>query len=61
MSARLTGIRDFLLLFFFIDLGAKLNFSTLGGELLPAAILALFLALLNNSKVGQSAPFFATF
>ena len=38
MSARLTGIRDFLLLFFFIGLGAKLDFSTLGGELWPAAI-----------------------
>jgi Kef-type K+ transport system membrane component KefB len=32
MNARLTGIRDFLLLFFFIDLGAKLDFSTLGAE-----------------------------
>jgi Kef-type K+ transport system membrane component KefB len=27
MNARLTGIRDFLLLFFFIDLGAKLELS----------------------------------
>ena len=47
MSARLTGIRDFLLLFFFIDLGAKLDFSTLGGELWPAAILALFVLIGN--------------
>jgi len=30
MNARLTGIRDFLLLFFFIDLGARLELSTLG-------------------------------
>ena len=47
MSARLTGIRDFLLLFFFIDLVAKLDFSTLGGELWPAAILALFVLIGN--------------
>ncbi|HSW51891.1 MAG TPA: cation:proton antiporter, partial [Sulfuricaulis sp.] len=33
INARLTGIRDFLLLFFFIDLGSKLDFSTLGGEI----------------------------
>lgn len=37
MNARLTGLRDFMLLFFFIDLGAKLDFSTLGGEIVPAA------------------------
>jgi len=37
MNARLTGIRDFMLLFFFIDLGGRLDFSTLGNELLPAS------------------------
>jgi Kef-type K+ transport system membrane component KefB len=47
ISARLTGIRDFLLLFFFIDLGAKLDFSTLGAELGPAALLSLFVLLGN--------------
>ncbi len=47
MSARLTGIRDFLLLFFFIDLGAKLDFSTLGGELWPAAVLSAFVLIGN--------------
>jgi Kef-type K+ transport system membrane component KefB len=47
MSARLTGIRDFLLLFFFIDLGARLDFSTLGGELWPAAALSLFVLIGN--------------
>ncbi|MDV6345768.1 cation:proton antiporter [Nitrosomonas sp. Is37] len=43
--ARLTGIRDFLLLFFFIDLGAKLDFSTLSGELWPAAVLSVFVLI----------------
>lgn len=47
MNARLTGIRDFLLLFFFIDLGAKLDFSTLGAELVPAVVLSLFVLIGN--------------
>ncbi len=47
INARLTGIRDFLLLFFFIDLGAKLDFSTLGGEMLPAAVLSVFVLVGN--------------
>jgi len=47
INARLSGIRDFLLLFFFIDLGAKLDFSTLGGELIPAIVLSLFVLIGN--------------
>jgi Kef-type K+ transport system membrane component KefB len=47
INARLTGIRDFLLLFFFIDLGAKLDFSTLGGEIWPALVLSLFVLIGN--------------
>lgn len=47
INARLTGIRDFLLLFFFIDLGAKLDFSTLGGEVWPALVLSLFVLIGN--------------
>jgi len=46
-NARLGGIRDFLLLFFFIDLGAKLDFSTLGAELVPAVVLSLFVLIGN--------------
>ncbi|PTU73745.1 cation:proton antiporter [Pseudomonas mangrovi] len=47
MNARLTGIRDFMLLFFFIDLGSKLDFSTLGEELLPAVVLSVFVLIGN--------------
>lgn len=47
IGARLVGIRDFLLLFFFIDLGAKLDFAALGGELTSAAILSLFVLVGN--------------
>lgn len=47
MSARLSGVRDFLLLFFFVDLGARLDLSTLGGELWPAALLSAFVLIGN--------------
>ena len=47
IHARLGGIRDFLLLFFFIDLGAKLDLSTLGGEVTPALVLSLFVLIGN--------------
>ncbi|MGL6111992.1 MAG: cation:proton antiporter, partial [Rubrivivax sp.] len=47
MNARLTGIRDFLLLFFFIDLDAKLELSTLGAEVVPAIVLSLFVLIGN--------------
>jgi Kef-type K+ transport system membrane component KefB len=47
INSRLTAIRDFLLLFFFIDLGSKLDFSTLGDELWPAAVLSIFVLIGN--------------
>lgn len=47
ISSRLSGIRDFLLLFFFIDLGSKLDLGTLGGDLLPALVLSLFVLIGN--------------
>jgi Kef-type K+ transport system membrane component KefB len=47
IGARLTGIRDFLLLFFFIDLGAKLDLSILGAEIWPALWLSLFVLIGN--------------
>ena len=47
INARLTGVRDFMLLFFFIDLGAKLDFSTLGAEVWPAVVLSAFVLIGN--------------
>jgi len=47
INARLAGLRDFLLLFFFIDLGSKLDVASLGGELRPAAVLSLFVLIGN--------------
>ncbi len=42
IGARLTGVRDFLLLFFFIDLGARLDWSTVGAQLGGALIFSVF-------------------
>jgi Kef-type K+ transport system membrane component KefB len=47
INARLTGVRDFMLLFFFIDLGSKLDFSTLGAEVWPAVVLSAFVLIGN--------------
>jgi Kef-type K+ transport system membrane component KefB len=53
MNARLTSVRDFLMLFFFLDLGARLDFSTLGDELVAAVVLSLFV-LIGNPLVVMS-------
>jgi len=47
ISARLSSVRDFLLLFFFIDLGSKLDFSVLGAELGAAMLLSAFVLIGN--------------
>ncbi len=47
ISSKLTSIRDFLLLFFFIDLGARLQWSAVGSELGEATILSLFVLIGN--------------
>lgn len=47
VAARLVSLRDFLLLFFFIDLGASLNISTLGAHLEASAVLSLFVLIGN--------------
>jgi Kef-type K+ transport system membrane component KefB len=39
IGSRLVSIRDFLLLFFFVDLGAHLNLSLLGAQIVPALVL----------------------
>jgi Kef-type K+ transport system membrane component KefB len=47
IAARLVSLRDFLLLFFFIDLGAKLDVGSLGDQLLPALALSVFVLVGN--------------
>lgn len=47
IGSRLVGLRDFLLLFFFIDLGAQLNLGQLGEQVAPAIIFSLFVLIGN--------------
>ena len=47
IAARLASLRDFLLLFFFVALGAGLDLGLLGDNLLPAIVLALFVLIGN--------------
>jgi len=47
IGARLTSLRDFLLLFFFIDLGARLDWSTVGTQMEASVIFSLFVLIGN--------------
>ncbi len=47
IGARLTSLRDFLLLFFFIDLGARLDWSMVGAQIPSALILSAFVLIGN--------------
>ncbi len=47
IAARLVSLRDFLLLFFFIDLGARLELNLVGPQLLNAVYFSLFVLIGN--------------
>lgn len=47
VGSRLSGVRDFLLLFFFIGLGAHLDLSVLGAQVSPAIALSAFVLIGN--------------
>lgn len=47
IGVRLTSLRDFLLLFFFIDLGARLDWSIVGAQIMPSIWLSLFVLIGN--------------
>jgi Kef-type K+ transport system membrane component KefB/Trk K+ transport system NAD-binding subunit len=47
IGARLVGLRDFLLLFFFIDLGARLDWSTVGSQVGESVVFSLFVLIGN--------------
>ena len=47
IGARLVSLRDFLLLFFFIDLGARLDFNMVGSQVLNSVYLSLFVLVGN--------------
>ena len=45
LSARMVSLRDVMLLFFFIELGASLTFGDAVGQLLPAIVLSAFVLI----------------
>jgi predicted Kef-type K+ transport protein len=47
IGSRLVQLRDFLLLFFFIALGAGSTWATLGDQIGPAVVLSLFVLIGN--------------
>lgn len=47
IASRLVSLRDFLLLFFFIDLGAKLELDLIGGQVGDAVVFSLFVLVGN--------------
>lgn len=47
IGARLAALKDFLLLFFFLGLGAGLDLSTLGAQVGPAIVLSVFVLVGN--------------
>ena len=47
IGSRLVSLRDFLLLFFFIDLGAHLDLGAMAGQVLPALALSVFVLVGN--------------
>ncbi|ANW02212.1 cation:proton antiporter family protein [Bradyrhizobium icense] len=47
VSARLTALRDFLLLFFFLSIGTTLDLSTLGQDVTRAIVFSLFVLIGN--------------
>ena len=47
IGGRLVTVRDFLLLFFFIDLGARLDLSVLGATIRPSLVFSAFVLIGN--------------
>jgi Kef-type K+ transport system membrane component KefB len=47
VSGRLVSLRDFLLLFFFVNLGAELNLNTIGSQIFPAMVFSVFVLIGN--------------
>jgi len=47
LGARLVSLRDFLLLFFFLDLGARLDLGLLGARLVESVVFSLFVLIGN--------------
>ncbi len=51
IAARLSPLRDFLLLFFFIGLGAHMDTGNLGAQIIPALVLSAFVLLVKPAII----------
>lgn len=47
IASRLSSVRDFLLLFFFVSLGSQLDLTQLGHQITPALVFSLFVLIGN--------------
>ncbi len=47
LTSRLDTLRNFLLLFFFVNLGVKLQFNALSSQIFPAIVLSLFVLIVK--------------
>ncbi len=47
IASRLVTLRDFLILFFFIELGSSLDLISMGDQILPAIVLSIFVLVGN--------------
>lgn len=47
IASRLTSLRDFLLLFFFIELGSRLELASIAGQIVPATVFSVFVLVGN--------------
>ncbi len=47
LAAKLVSLRDFLLLFFFIELGSQLDIGSLGAQIITALVLSAFVLLVK--------------
>lgn len=47
IASRLSSLRDFLLVFFFVGLGAGLDFANVGAQLIPAVVLSLLVLIVH--------------
>jgi Kef-type K+ transport system membrane component KefB len=47
ISGRLTSVRDFLLLFFFLNLGSQLNLGLMGEQIMPSVVFSVFVLIGN--------------
>ncbi len=51
LSAKLASLRDFLLFFFFLELGSRLGFESVGSQIIPAILFSLVVLIIKPLSV----------